>query len=97
MRPGLSDMYERLRSEYRARTRNSDNVADVFTFETLESVVDDLPEQFRHDSSDNELMMTVYRNEEARKVFNSVSMVSLTGQIFGTSHDRSPKRPVKTG
>ena len=69
MRPGLSDMYERLRSEYRARTRNSDNVADVFTFETLESVVDDLPEQFRHDSSDNELMMTVYRNEEARKVF----------------------------
>ena len=35
MRPGLSDMYERMQSEYRARARNSDHVVDVFTFETL--------------------------------------------------------------
>ena len=65
-RPGQRDMFKNLQNKYRARARNSHNVADVFTFRTLENVVDDLPEPFRQDSSDNELMLTIYRNADAR-------------------------------
>ena len=57
------------------RARNSNNIVDVLTFRTLTSVVDELPEQFRQDSSDNELMLTIYRNEEARKVFKSTQHI----------------------
>ena len=48
---------------------------DVITFKTLTNVVDEIPEPFRQDSSDNELMMTIYRNEEARKVLKSTQHV----------------------
>ena len=72
VRPGQNDAFKSLQSKYRARARNSDNVADVFTFRTLQSVVDDIPEPFRQDSSDNELTLTIYRNAEARKVLNQL-------------------------
>ena len=66
VKAGQRDKFKSLQSRYRARARNSHNVADVFTFRTLETVVDDIPEPFRQDSSDTELTLTIYRNAEAR-------------------------------
>ena len=56
------------------RARNSNNVVEVFTFKTVESIVDDASPQsgLRFDSSNNELMLTIYRNEYARKVLINV-------------------------
>ena len=69
VKPGQEEKFKRLRKDYKTRARSTRNIIDVVTFKAVQNVLETLPEDnlFNFPASNNEFMMTFYRNSEERQ------------------------------
>ena len=69
VKPGQEERFKKLRNEYKVRSRSSNNVVDVQLFRVDRETLLRLPEGnlFRFPADNNEFMITVYRDAEARQ------------------------------
>ena len=63
VRPGQEERFQKLRNEYKVRSRSSNNVMDVQLFKISRGTLERLPADnlFRFPDENNEFMLTIYR------------------------------------
>ena len=85
VKPGQEEKFRRLRNEYKVRSRSSNNVVDVQLFKVEREALTKLPEGnlFRFPADNNEFMITVYRDAEARQGNELVTSNQLQGYRGG--------------
>ena len=68
VKPGQEAQFQKLRNEYKVRSRSSNNVLDVVVFKVVRDTLEKLPADnlFNFPAEGNELTMTVYRDSAAR-------------------------------
>ena len=69
VKPGQEEKFQKLRSSIVAKARNNNHVMYVCTFNVVNGALESLPKDslFNFDSTNNQFMLTFYRDEEERE------------------------------